>query len=68
MTDQEALVEARDRWGPMGFAWHSDHSHPDDSWYCCVGTKWYNGRKITEGHGSTWEAAFKDADNKISTV
>ncbi|MHB8418823.1 MAG: hypothetical protein ACYDCL_12155 [Myxococcales bacterium] len=57
MTTQQALDEARRRWGPDAVLSNGD----ERIGRCLVGT-FYGGRFRVKGIGESWEAAFEDAD------
>ena len=64
MTDQEALREARRRWGASGTV-----QSQEPTWI----THWYRfavGQRLGEsfrtwGQGDSWEEAFADADSQV---
>lgn len=67
MTDDEALTEARRRWGPN--AWAVPPIREGPTQYHVCQTPGICGRKYplaTWGEGPTWEAAFADAERRAA--
>ena len=69
MTREEALAEAKRRWGPSGAVrFREETSHSGRSTrgrlarYCCMVGDGSLGKGCTvEGQGNTWREAFEDA-------
>lgn len=65
MTQQEALEEARRRWGPEAVAIHYD-LRSDDHHSFEVNSDPYSPKPLAYGTGASWEAAFADADRRAN--
>jgi hypothetical protein len=63
MDDEGAVAESRRRWGPGGAVSVADQW---ENARCLVGELWQRPlRFCVRGRGSTWEAAFLDADARL---
>jgi len=63
MDDEAAVAEARHRWGRGGAVSVADQW---ENARCLVGELWQHPlRFYVRGRGSTWEAAFLDADARL---
>lgn len=61
MTHEQALAEARKRWGPSGAV---ETTHSSSGGWCHVGImETFPMRHfVAKGVGGKWESAFRDAD------
>lgn len=66
MTKQEALTEARRRWGP--YALVIEHGPQSYDRMCRGLTHGVGLKSICFGNGTSWEAAFADADRRAKEV
>jgi hypothetical protein len=63
IDEEAAIAEARRRWGPGGAVSVADQW---EKARCLVGELWQRPlRFCVRGRGSTWEAAFLDADARL---
>ena len=73
MSEQEALAEARRRWGHTATVQTAPIPFVKTVFFCRVGTgkRWFLAEllgevKAVKGAGLTWEAAFADADREAA--
>lgn len=59
MTQEQALAEAKRRWGKRADAWWFERGDPAWRFYMVA-----NAAETQYGCGQSWEAAFADADRR----